>query len=67
MRRLLPKRYEAVVSFASMTARGRPHTKALEAFLACLHRSVQGDEQLTGAGAGRRAGSGRIVGLEESA
>src|SRR6185312_1237722 len=40
MRRLLPKRYEAVVSFASMTARNRPHTKALDAFLTCLHRAA---------------------------
>jgi hypothetical protein len=38
MRRLLPKRYEAVVSFASMTLRGKPRSKAQEAFLACLHR-----------------------------
>ncbi len=33
MRRLLPKRYEAIVSFASMTARGRPGTAARTAFL----------------------------------
>lgn len=38
MRRLLPKRYEAKVSFAAMTARGRPHTKAVDAFLACVER-----------------------------
>lgn len=38
IRPLLPKRYEAVVSFASMTARNRPHTKAVDAFLSCLHR-----------------------------
>ena len=42
IRRLLPKRYEAVVSFASMTGRGRPQTQALKAFLACLQRAVQG-------------------------
>lgn len=41
MRRLLPKRYEAMVSFASMTARNRPRTKAIDAFLACLHREQQ--------------------------
>lgn len=41
MRRLLPKRYEAMVSFASMTARNRPRTKATDAFLACLHREQQ--------------------------
>ncbi len=33
IRRLLPKRYEAIVSFASMTARGRPQTSAQTAFL----------------------------------
>ena len=33
MRRLLPKRYGAVVSFASMTARDRPPTLAQTAFL----------------------------------
>ncbi len=42
MRRLLPARYEAVVSFASMTARNRPHTVALDAFLKCLHRACDG-------------------------
>lgn len=42
MRRLLPKRYEAVVSFASMTARNRPRPKAIEAFLACLHQQAGG-------------------------
>ncbi|MBV8741288.1 MAG: LysR family transcriptional regulator, partial [Sinobacteraceae bacterium] len=40
MRRLLPKRYEAVVSFASMTARNRPHSKALDGFLTCLHKAA---------------------------
>lgn len=38
MRRLLPKRYEASCSFAAMTARGRPRTAALEAFLTELLR-----------------------------
>lgn len=33
MRKLLPKRYGAVVSFAAMTARGRPATLAQTAFL----------------------------------
>lgn len=37
IRRLQPKRYEAVVSFASITARHRPQTRAQDAFLACLH------------------------------
>lgn len=36
IRRLLPKRYEAVVSFAAMTAKGRPRTAATDAFLAEL-------------------------------
>ncbi len=36
IRRLLPKRYEAVVSFAAMTAKGRPHTTATDAFLSAL-------------------------------
>jgi LysR family transcriptional regulator, transcriptional activator for bauABCD operon len=67
MRRLLPKRYEAVVSFASMTARGRPHTKAQDAFLACLHRAVQGEAAVNGAGACARGGRGQIVGLEQGA
>jgi LysR family transcriptional regulator, transcriptional activator for bauABCD operon len=33
IRRLLPKHYEAVCSFAAMTAKGRPRTAATEAFL----------------------------------
>jgi DNA-binding transcriptional LysR family regulator len=37
MRRLLPRRYEAKVSFAAITARNRPSTPAQEAFLQCLH------------------------------
>jgi DNA-binding transcriptional LysR family regulator len=37
MRRIQPKRYGAVVSFASMTARGRPATMAQTAFLKKLH------------------------------
>lgn len=36
IRRLLPKRYEAVVSFAAMTAKGRPRSAATEAFLSEL-------------------------------
>ena len=66
MRRLLPKRYEAVVSFASMTARGRPQTKALEAFLACLHRPAQGAVNGVTAHA-PRGDRGRIVGIEQGA
>ena len=67
MRRLLPKRYEAVVSFASMTGRGRPHTQALNAFLACLHRAVPGDHAANGGEPAPRRGNGRIVGLENGA
>lgn len=37
MRRIQPKRYGAVVSFASMTAKGRPATLAQTAFLDKLH------------------------------
>jgi DNA-binding transcriptional LysR family regulator len=37
MRRIQPKRYGAVVSFASMTARGRPATLTQTAFLGKLH------------------------------
>ncbi len=33
IRRLLPKRYESIVGFAAMTARGRPQTSAQTAFL----------------------------------
>jgi LysR family transcriptional regulator, transcriptional activator for bauABCD operon len=66
MRRLLPKRYEAMVSFASMTARGRPHTKALDAFLACVHRAAHG-EALNGTGGYPRGDRARIVGLERGA
>ena len=33
IRRLLPRRYEALVSFAAMTARSRPRSAAQEAFL----------------------------------
>lgn len=40
MRRLLPKRYEAVCSFAAMTARGRPQTLAQSAFLEKLREVV---------------------------
>lgn len=67
MRRLLPKRYEAVVSFASMTARGRPYTKALDAFLACLHRPAQREGTFNGAEAYPRGDRVRIVGLEQGA
>jgi DNA-binding transcriptional LysR family regulator len=64
IRRVLPKRYEAVVSFASMTARGRPHTRALDAFLVCVHRAAHGEASMNGTGAYPRADRGRIVGLE---
>jgi DNA-binding transcriptional LysR family regulator len=67
MRRVLPKRYEAVVSFASMTARGRPHTKALDAFLVCVHRAAHGETTVNGTGAYPRGDRGRIVGLERGA
>lgn len=65
MRRLLPKRYEAVVSFASMTARGRPHTKALSAFLGCLHHPAPGETPRNGAKSYPSDDRGRIVGLRE--
>jgi hypothetical protein len=67
MRRLLPKRYEAVVSFAAMTARNRPHTKALEAFLNCLHRSRPVESNRSGAANPLRGGMAGIVGLEHGA
>ena len=67
IRRLLPKRYEAVVSFASMTARGRPHTKAIDAFLACVHRAAHGEAIVNGTGAYPRGDSARIVGLGRGA
>jgi DNA-binding transcriptional LysR family regulator len=67
IRRLLPQRYEAVVSFASMTARNRPHTKTLEAFLKCLHRPHSGEANGVGAGAHARGRMARIVGLEQRA
>lgn len=67
IRRLLPKRYEAVVSFASMTARSRPHTKALDAFLACVHRAAHGEAAVNGTDAYPRGDRGRIVGLERGA
>jgi LysR family transcriptional regulator, transcriptional activator for bauABCD operon len=67
MRRLLPKRYEAVVSFASMTGRGRPHSPALDAFLDCLHRAVQGDSAANGERPHARRGPGRITGLGNEA
>jgi LysR family transcriptional regulator, transcriptional activator for bauABCD operon len=67
MRRLLPKRYSAVVSFASMTARSRPHTKAADAFLACLHRPANGQENVDGVAARPRGDRGTIVGLEQGA
>jgi LysR family transcriptional regulator, transcriptional activator for bauABCD operon len=67
MRRLLPKRYEAVVSFASMTARNRPHTKALDAFLACLQRAAQPESTFSGAGFHSRGDRGRMMGLEQGA
>lgn len=37
VRRLHPKRYEAIVNFSIMTAQGRPHTVAQAAFLTTLH------------------------------
>jgi DNA-binding transcriptional LysR family regulator len=40
MRRLHPKRYEAVVSFAAMSARGRPQNQAQVAFLEKLREVV---------------------------
>ena len=40
MRRLLPKRYEAIVSFSAMTAQGRPHTVAQAAFLDILRKAT---------------------------
>ena len=67
MRRLLPKRYEAVVSFASMTARGRPHTKAQEAFLACLHRPAHAETMVRRAGGHVRGERGGMAGLEQGA
>ncbi len=65
MRRLLPKRYEAVVSFASMTARNRPRTKTLEAFLNCLHRPQPGDQNGNGFDIHAGGGMSRIVGLAQ--
>jgi DNA-binding transcriptional LysR family regulator len=47
IRRLLPKRYEAIVTFASMTARGRPQTSAQIAFLEKL-RDVRGAGKVAG-------------------
>jgi LysR family transcriptional regulator, transcriptional activator for bauABCD operon len=67
IRRVLPKRYEAVVSFASMTARGRPHTKALDAFLVCVHRAALGEATVNATGTYPRDDRGRIVGLERGA
>lgn len=43
MRRLLPERYEATVSFAAITARNRPKTPAQEAFLGCLRKVRSAD------------------------
>lgn len=63
MRRLLPKRYEAVVSFASMTARGRPHTQALGAFLSCLHRTVHDHRAAIGEASHPPREQSPIVGL----
>jgi DNA-binding transcriptional LysR family regulator len=67
MRRLLPKRYEALVSFASMTARGRPQTQAMSAFLACLHRGVHPDGAANGKERPAPRNHGRIVGLGQGA
>jgi DNA-binding transcriptional LysR family regulator len=67
MRRLLPKRYEAVVSFASMTARNRPQTKTVEAFLGCLHRPPTGTVSRDGVAPYERGGMARIVGLQPGA
>jgi len=39
MRRILPKRYEAVCTFATMTARGRPNSAALTAFIDTLQET----------------------------
>ena len=47
IRRLLPKRYEAVVSFAAMTAKGRPRTAATDAFLSQLLDSKRADDAAT--------------------
>jgi hypothetical protein len=66
MRRLLPRRYEALVSFASMTARGRPPTQAMSAFLACLHRAVH-DGPVNGKERPAPSNHGRIVGLGHGA
>lgn len=41
IRKLLPKRYEAIVTFAAMTARGRPATTAQTAFLEKLREARQ--------------------------
>ncbi len=40
IRRLHPKRYEAVVNFAIMTAQGRPHTMPQSAFLKTLRSAT---------------------------
>lgn len=40
IRRLHPKRYEAVVNFSVMTAQGRPHTVAQSAFLSILRKAT---------------------------
>ena len=40
MRKLHPKRYEAIVNFSVMTAQGRPHTVAQAAFLDILRNAM---------------------------
>ena len=40
MRKLHPKRYEAIVNFSVMTAQGRPHTVAQAAFLDILRKAT---------------------------
>jgi DNA-binding transcriptional LysR family regulator len=49
VRKLLPKRYETVVTFASMTARGRPSTVAQAAFLERLRDACQAIRNPSGA------------------
>jgi LysR family transcriptional regulator, transcriptional activator for bauABCD operon len=41
VRKLHPKRYEAVVNFSIMTAQARPHTAAQTAFLAILRKATE--------------------------
>lgn len=55
IRRLLPKRYEATVSFASMTARGKPQTVPQKAFLDLLHKATRRASALPAVAATRKS------------